>query len=213
VKGNGWIEAVVFYEELQVRGKVKKLGEDPSTGIVDWKVESRLIVPISSARQFFIRQNGRTYLAEVVYQEGDVVSTTAPVRRYDPRFNRKNLRVTTSLSSPVEAFISDYYSVEPEEKKYRVLDVSEFGISVVAPADDSFKIDDDLIVSLVLSYGGKKVSFTTKGKVVRLERIRDGVERVSIFFPDISPKNRDLLAGYIISRQREIIQNIQRVKW
>ncbi len=199
------LEFCTFFEEVPIRGRAEVLSS--SRKVAELKVlDSYFLKALNFTKRLYYKKNSRIYGADVIFLNGDFINTTAFKPVIEPKFERSVVRVSTSLSCPVTAEISFYYKSEEKEKHYRVLDVSELGIGVLASVSDyTFLLGNLLRIKLEVSTGKAAFSIVTKGKVVRKELLSDGKQKVGIFFLDLSRKERDLLAQYVSKRQREII--------
>lgn len=200
-------ELLVFYEEVAIPGKGKILEEGKVYG---WKVEKKLILPISYSRKIFVKENDRWLSADVVMIAEDYINTTKPTPCYDPKLRRKFPRVSVSYSAPVRLFLRDVYSFE-EPKEYKILDLSEMGFSFVADTSEKFSVGDDLEVFMEITFPSSKTVERVQGKarIVREEDIKDQIRKYGCMFTFLGNKQKEALARYVAQRQVEIARTIK----
>ncbi|MEO2068286.1 MAG: PilZ domain-containing protein [Desulfurobacteriaceae bacterium] len=198
-----------FYEELLVAGKGTVVEVDESQGLISWEVDEVISKASFLEKRLFFKKEDRWVGADIVFREGNFLSAKILKTIYEPRLRRSFLRVTTSLSSPVEAEVSKLFSSRESTKRYFVFDISEGGIGVlVNKRDRFFKLDENLAVSIYLTLENKVHTLPAKAKVVHISDF-EGKKKVGMFLVDISPESRDKILKYITKRQKEIIRGLK----
>jgi len=198
-----------FYEELLVMGKGVVVEIDRSKNLIAWEVDEVVSKASFLEKRLFLKNGDRWIGADIDFRDRNFLSATLLKTVYEPRLRRSHLRVTTSLSSPVEVEVSKLFSPKAQPKKYPVFDISEGGIGILVEKKNRFfKMDEGLALSLHLTLDNKVHYIPAKAKVVHISEFA-GRKKVGLFFVDISSDDRDRILRYITKRQREIIRGLK----
>jgi hypothetical protein len=201
------IEVISFYNELPLRVKLNVLDVDDKKELIQWNSHPRLNLAIEESGKIFLpfydplHQANRILSANVIYYGKGFMETSIPTIAGDSRFNRKSLRITTSETLPIKAYLS---SERFSGKSVKVRDVSEGGIGIFVPSG-IFRIGDK--VHLLLTFPDGKTA-EADGEIVRLEKTPEG-ELAGIKFVKPSKDLLNQLIRYIMKRQREIMDQIR----
>jgi len=198
-----------FYEELLVMGKGVVVDIDISKNVIAWEVDEVVSKASFLEKRLFIKRENRWIGADIVYRDRNFLSAKLLGTVYEPRLRRSFLRVTTSLTSPVEVEVGKLFSDRNKVKKYSVIDISEGGIGILVDKRDRFfKADEMYALSLYLTLESRIYTITAKAKVAHISEIA-GKRKVGMFFVDLTPDDRDRILRYITKRQREIIRGLK----
>jgi hypothetical protein len=198
-----------FYEELLVMGKGVVVDIDTSKKVIAWEVDDVISKASLLEKRIFIKSEDRWIGADVVFRDRNFLSAKLLGTVYEPRLRRSHLRVTTSLTAPVEAEVFKLFSPQNKEKKYQVVDISEGGVGIfLEKRDRFFKPDEMYGLTLYLTLDNRIFTIPTKAKVAHISEIA-GRKKVGMFFVDVTPDDRDRILRYITKRQREIIRGLK----
>ena len=198
------IEVITFYQEIPIRVKTKLIDFDDN--FLQWEAEPKLCLGVSDCGRlyfyFFDPYYGQKRLlsAEVNYHGSSMVETTFPKPSQEPRLNRESLRVKTSESLPVKAFVIDGEG----KKEFKVWDISEEGIGIVGEPG-SLNPGEEVRLELRLPQG----ELCVRGEVVSAQPEEEG-ERYGIKLL-IKENEKKLLRSYVMARQREVLNKIREV--
>jgi hypothetical protein len=198
-----------FYEELLVMGKGIVVEVDDSKNFIAWEVDDVIAKASLLEKRIFLKNGDRWIGADIVFRDRNFLSAKLLRTIYEPRLRRSHLRVTTSLSAPVEVEVSKLFSPKTQSKRYPVFDISEGGLGILVEKKSRFfKMDEVLALSINLTLENKVHLIPAKAKVVHISDFA-GKKKVGLFFIDIASDDRDRILRYITKRQREIIRGLK----
>ncbi|SMO82857.1 PilZ domain-containing protein [Balnearium lithotrophicum] len=200
---NRQVEVLSFYDEVPIRVKVKPLSIENK--FVQWEIDPKLRLAVEDTGKIFTQffdpeyKQKRSLEGNVIYFNNKFLETDMLNISTDPRLSRKILRVKISDSCPVEVFIVN----NGRKEKVKAWDISEDGIGLILPKN-CVDYNEKINLELIFPFGRIK----TQGIVVSKQPFQDG-EKVGLFFPNLSPKEKDLIYRYIMKRQKEILKTIR----
>jgi len=199
------VKLMSFFNELHVKVKMKVVYVDKGKKVVGWEGSSKLNCAIDETRKIYFRVFDPKYEkrwvlgADVIYYSNDYIETSFPKFVFEPKLNRKFVRVATSDKLPVKMRLRGNF-----RKIYDVIDISEGGIAFISEPG-LFKTGDVLEMKLILP--DSKISVSCE--VVNKSSYGKNLERFGVKFIGLDNESKKLINRYILKRQKEIISKIK----
>ncbi len=199
-----------FYEELLVVGRGIVVDVDVERKIIGWEVDTTLCRASMLENRIFYKTANKWIVGEIVFREGTFLSTKLLSSAIEPRLQRTQLRVTTSISLPIKAEIEKLYNVNRRTpRSYRVWDISEGGIGIITGHRDRFfKLGENLAVTLRFELD-KPYVLSIGAKVRRIDEIPENRKKIGLIFSSLPEEARNGILRYIARRQKEIIKSLK----
>jgi len=219
------LEAVTFFEEIPVKGKISLLSVDRNKLV--WMGSYRLLSVISHTGKFLVKLGERVFHFEVLStgDKGVIFTTKQPCQIDGEIFKRKNLRVAVSKERPVKLILGGNDQIKGFSSNHfcdgkdvypltlKVYDISTGGVGILFKKDPEFfelkkRMEMKLLflrkVGVKTEIKEKEISFL--GEVTKKEEISEGIIKVGIKFFNLMNRSETyrFIFKYIIDRQREI---------
>ncbi|WP_297454840.1 PilZ domain-containing protein [Persephonella sp.] len=187
------INVVTFYEEVPVNGILELETIDETRRQIIWKNDPKLLPVLKYERILFFKKDEEIFTLSVIAYDEKEIATTFPEVATEPKLNRSYVRVKVSPEDDIKVMI--------ENKELKVEDISEAGIGITGKKEDLFQLQIGKEYEFLLKI--KNEIMKIKGVVVHKETNTAGIK-----ITDISLKDQDKIARYIMNRQREIARKI-----
>ncbi len=187
------ISVVIFYEEIPVNGILELEAVDEAHRQIIWKVDPKLLPVLKYERVLFFKKDEEIFTLSVISYDDKEIATTFPEIATEPKLNRSYVRVKVPPEDDIKIMI--------ENKELKVEDISEAGIGISGKKEEIAHLQVGKEYEFLLRL--KNEIMKLKGIVVHKETDRAGLK-----ITDISLKDQDKIARYIMNRQREIARKI-----
>lgn len=187
------INVVIFYEEVPVNGILELETIDETRRQIIWKNDPKLLPVLKYERILFFKKDDEIFTLSVIAYDEKEIATTFPEVATEPKLNRSYVRVKVPPEDDIKVMI--------ENKEINVEDISEAGIGITGKKEDISQLQIGKEYEFLLKI--KDEIMKIKGVVVHKEATTAGIK-----ITDISLKDQDKIARYIMNRQREIARKI-----